>query len=154
MTRMENSNILKPTGAVLLWYGTAVHRRWLNGRCQCAFFLSPDDMRVLTSAKIATPNPFTCSRKQWESNCRHKWLSGDAAQATKNWTYDQVEGFIWMPLEHIIPSAIWFKDTVFEPYKENTEGNPANNWRINHGFMCMEQIQNIIQSSETPLSLW
>lgn len=117
-------------------------------------FLSPGHMKVLISIKIATPNPFIYSRKQWESNCRYKWLSGNAAQATKNWIHDQVAGFTWMPLEHIIPSVIWFKDTVFEPYKENTIRNPANNWRIHHGFMCMEQIQNIIQSSETPLSLW
>lgn len=59
-------------------------------------FLSPNHMRVLISIKIATLNPFIHSRKQWKSNSRHEWLSGDAAQATKKLLNTWSSGRVYM----------------------------------------------------------
>lgn len=113
-----NSNLLKSAWAVPLWCGTAA-QRWQNGDANVPFVC------VLISIVTATLNPLIYSRKQWKRNCSHDWLSRDAARADKNWTHDQVAGLACMPLEHIIPSAIWFKDTILEPYKENTIRNKS-----------------------------
>lgn len=86
--------------ALVIWHCRS--DKVTEGKMPVCCFLSPNHMRVLMSIKIATLNPFMYRRKQWKSNPRHEWLSGDAANATKNWTYDQVAGFTCMPLEHIL----------------------------------------------------
>lgn len=131
---------LKASRAVPLWCGTAV-QRWQNGDANVPFVC------VLISTVTATLNPLIYSRKQWKRNCSHDWLSGDAAQADKNWTHDQVA---CMPLEHIIPSAIWFKDTILEPYKENTVRN--NSRFYVHG--ADPEHHPILWDTSVPLVTW